>query len=164
MWYFLTAIKRFGAVHLRAILQRVREASVTIEGDVIGKIGLGWAVFLGVSTDDTIADVKYMAEKTIHLRAFPDEEGKMNKSVLEVGGAVLVVSQFTLMADCRKGRRPSFVLAAPPEKANQLYEDYVKKLSEAGLTTATGKFQSHMDVRILNDGPVTMMLDSKKLF
>lgn len=148
---------------MRAVVQRVRSASVRVEGQLVGQIGPGLLAFVGVANDDGPADVQYIAAKIRDLRIFPDEDGKMNRSVGESGGSVLVVSQFTLQADCRKGRRPSFDAAAGPALAQPLYEDVVRQLKEAGLTVATGTFQAHMDVELVNDGPVTMLLDSRKL-
>lgn len=149
---------------MRAVLQRVKEASVTVDGQIVGRIGTGWLVLLGVAGADGPDDVAYLADKTINLRAFPDQDGKMNRAVGEVGGAVLVVSQFTLYGDCRKGRRPGFSDAAPPARADELYQHFVAAIRAAGLEVATGRFQAHMDVALVNDGPVTLMLDSRKAF
>ena len=149
---------------MRAVVQRVRSAAVRVDGRIVGKIGAGLLAFVGVANDDGPADVQYIASKIRDLRIFPDDEGKMNRSVAESGGAVLVVSQFTLQADCRKGRRPSFDTAAAPAFAQPLYEDVVRRLREERLTVATGLFQAHMEVDLVNDGPVTMLLDSRKLF
>ena len=149
---------------MRIILQRVKEASVKVEGDVIGQIGKGALVLLGAGKEDSEHDVEYLVDKILNLRIFEDEEGKMNLSVLDSGGEVLVVSQFTLYGDCRKGRRPSFDKAAPPEIAEDLYELFVKKIKERGVKVETGKFRAMMDVHLVNWGPVTLMLDSKKLF
>ena len=149
---------------MRAVVQRVASAAVRVDGRIVGQIGAGLLAFVGVANDDGPADVQYIASKIRDLRIFPDQDGKMNRSVGESGGAVLVVSQFTLQGDCRKGRRPSFDAAAAPSLAQPLYEDVVRQLREAGLTVATGSFQAHMDVDLVNDGPVTMLLDSRKLF
>jgi D-tyrosyl-tRNA(Tyr) deacylase len=149
---------------MRAVLQRVARAKVTVGGEVVGEIERGWLVLLGVGAADGPAEVGYLADKTANLRAFPDADGKMNLSVAEIKGAVLVVSQFTLYGDCRKGRRPGFSAAAPPAQANELYEAFVAALRRLGLPVATGTFQAHMDVELLNDGPVTFLLDSDKAF
>ena len=149
---------------MRAVVQRVASAAVRVDGRIVGQIGAGLLAFVGVANDDGPADVQYIASKIRDLRIFPDQDGKMNRSVGESGGAVLVVSQFTLQGDCRKGRRPSFDAAAAPSLAQPLYEDVVRQLRDAGLTVATGSFQAHMDVDLVNDGPVTMLLDSRKLF
>jgi D-tyrosyl-tRNA(Tyr) deacylase len=125
---------------------------------------LGLLVLLGVTQDDEDDDVRYMAEKTMGLRIFPDDQGRMNRCVTEAGGAMLVVSQFTLLGDCRKGRRPSFVAAAEPQRAEQLYERFVAEVRERGIDVATGTFRAHMDVELVNDGPVTLLLDSRKAF
>ena len=145
-------------------MQRVRSAAVRVEGRNVGAIDGGLLAFVGVANDDGVADVQYIATKIRDLRVFPDEDGKMNRSVGESGGAVLVVSQFTLQADCRKGRRPSFDAAAPPVLAQPLYEEVVRQLRDAGLSVATGTFQAHMEVELVNDGPVTMLLDSRRVF
>ena len=149
---------------MRAVVQRVRSASVAVDDAIAGEIGPGLVVLVGVANDDGPADVQYIAAKIRDLRIFPDEQGRMNRSVGESGGAVLVVSQFTLQGDCRKGRRPSFDAAAAPALAKPLYEDVVRQLRESGLTVATGTFQAHMAVALVNDGPVTMLLDSKRSF
>src|SRR5688500_3713047 len=149
---------------MRAVLQRVSSASVTVAGEVVGAIDGGWLVLLGVSRTDGDADARYLAEKTLGLRAFPDQDGKMNLALAEAGGKLLVVSQFTLFGDCRKGRRPGFSDAAAPELANDLYMKYVGYLREGGGTVETGRFQAHMDVALVNDGPVTFLLDSTKQF
>jgi D-tyrosyl-tRNA(Tyr) deacylase len=142
----------------------VAEASVRVEGEVVGRIGSGLLVLLGVGQADAEADADFLADKTLNLRIFPDEAGQMNLSVLELGGEVLVVSQFTLYGDARKGRRPSYVEAAPPELANRLYERYVSRLRASGLRVETGVFRALMDVALVNRGPVTLLLDSRKAF
>lgn len=149
---------------MRAVIQRVREASVVVDELTVGAIGQGLMVLLGVARDDAPRDAAYLAEKTAGLRIFEDDEGKMNRSVEEIGGGILVVSQFTLLGDCRKGRRPGFTDAAPPELADPLYEDYVTALRARGITVATGVFRADMQVHLVNDGPVTMLLDSRKQF
>ena len=149
---------------MRAVVQRVKESRVEVKKRVVGQIGPGLLVLLGVGQDDTLKDCEYLAGKISHLRIFSDEKGFMNLSLLDTKGAALVVSQFTLWGDCRKGRRPSFVKAAPPEPARDLYEHFVELLKREGLTVATGMFQEMMDVHLINDGPVTLMLDSHKTF
>ncbi|NJC88412.1 MAG: D-tyrosyl-tRNA(Tyr) deacylase [Desulfuromonas sp.] len=149
---------------MRAVVQRVSEARVEINGAVVGAIGKGFLVLLGVAQGDTPADASYLAEKTAGLRVFEDAAGKMNLALGEVGGAVLAVSQFTLLGDCRKGRRPGFTDAAPPELADPLYNEYVAALRANGLTVATGVFRAEMRVHLINDGPVTLLLDSRKMF
>ncbi len=149
---------------MRAVVQRVSAASVTVEGRKVGTIGPGLLVLLGVARGDTEKDGEYLAEKLAGLRIFEDEEEKMNRSVAQIGGSILLVSQFTLYGDVRHGRRPSFTQAAPPEEANRLYEDLAQKLREKGLTVETGQFQAHMEVSLVNDGPVTILLDSGKSF
>ena len=147
---------------MRALLQRVRCASVEVEGQIVGSIGPGLLVFLGVAPDDTPADAEYLAEKTAHLRIFEDEKGRMNRCVLEAGSAVLAISQFTLYADCRKGRRPGFSGAAAPETADPLYRRYAELLKENGVETVErGVFGADMLVRLENDGPATFLLESK---
>ena len=145
---------------MRVVIQLVKEASVTVDGAVTGNIGKGLLVLLGVHKDDTAKDVAFLAEKTVNLRIFADKEGKMNHSVRDVGGEILVVSQFTLLGDCRKGRRPSYSKAAPPDKADQLYQSFIAEVLRLGVKVATGRFQAMMEVRLLNDGPVTLILDS----
>ena len=149
---------------MRAVVQRVGRARVTVEDWVAGEIGHGLLVLLGVGRDDTEADTEYLAEKIAGLRVFEDHEGKMNLSVLEVDGSVLAVSQFTLYGDVRKGKRPSFDSAAPPEQAKRLYELFVDRIRAAGLRCETGRFQAMMQVELVNDGPVTILLDSTKAF
>lgn len=149
---------------MRAVVQRVFQAGVSVEGKVVGSIQQGLVVFLGVGRDDEPKDVVYLAEKVAGLRIFEDDAGLMNRSVLDLGGAVLAVSQFTLYGDCRKGRRPGFTDAAPPGEAEKLYEHFCEALRRLGVTVATGKFQAEMRVLVDNDGPVTMLLDSKRLF
>jgi len=149
---------------MRAVVQRVKESRVEVKKRVVGRIGPGLLILLGVGRDDTSKGCEYLANKISHLRVFPDEEGFMNLSLLDTNGAALVVSQFTLHGDCRKGRRPSFAKAAAPEAARALYEQFVELLKEKGLRVATGMFQEMMDVHLINDGPVTLMLDSAKAF
>ena len=149
---------------MRAVIQRVSEASVTVDQQTVGAIGQGLMVLLGVAQGDTSQEAKALAEKTAGLRIFEDDAGKMNRSVEEIGGSLLVVSQFTLLGDCRKGRRPGFTDAAPPELADQLYEEYVAALRSRGVNVATGVFRADMQVALVNDGPVTMLLDSRKQF
>lgn len=149
---------------MRAVVQRVRRSSVTVDGAVVGEIGLGFMVLLGVDVDDEDQDARYIAEKIVGLRIFNDAEGKFNLSLLDVGGAVLLISQFTLHGDCRKGRRPSFVKAARPEQAIPLYERVGALLRERGVAVAAGVFGAHMDVELLNDGPVTLLIDSGRVF
>lgn len=149
---------------MRLVVQRVRRGSVKVEGRLISEIDSGLVALLGVGQDDTRSDAVYLAEKVARLRLFEDEAGKMNLSVLETGGSVLAVSQFTLYGDCRKGRRPGFSTAAPPDMARELYENFVDELGKLGLNVSTGCFRKHMEVEIINDGPVTLLLDSKKYF
>ena len=149
---------------MRAVVQRVSRAKVTVAGEVTGEIGLGLMVLLGVADDDAQEDAGYLAEKLVGLRIFSDEEGKMNRSLSDVGGAMLVVSQFTLFGDCRKGRRPSFIKAARPDQAVVLYKAFVAEVRGRGITVATGRFQEQMDVELVNDGPVTLLIDSRKVF
>ena len=145
---------------MRAIVQRVSEASVRVDEQVVGRIGSGLLVLLGVARADGNREADYLAEKIVHLRVFEDEQGKLNRSVREAGGQVLVVSQFTLLGDCRKGRRPSFTDAADPETGNQLYEYFVGQARQMGVTVETGRFRAHMKVALINDGPVTLVIDS----
>ncbi|MDH3807880.1 MAG: D-aminoacyl-tRNA deacylase [Desulfuromonadales bacterium] len=149
---------------MRVVIQRVSEASVTVDQQTVGAIGQGLMVLLGVAQGDTSQEAKALAEKTAGLRIFEDDAGKMNRSVEEIGGSLLVVSQFTLLGDCRKGRRPGFTDAAPPELADQRYEEYVAALRSRGVNVATGVFRADMQVALVNDGPVTMLLDSRKQF
>jgi D-tyrosyl-tRNA(Tyr) deacylase len=149
---------------MRAVVQRVSRAKVRVDERVTGEIGLGLLVLLGVGQEDSEADVNYMAEKVAGLRIFEDEDGKMNRSVLEVSGSVLVVSQFTLYGDVRRGKRPSFDAAAQPESARRLYELFVATIQAAGLRCETGRFQEMMQVELVNEGPVTILLDSTKMF
>ena len=149
---------------MKALLQRVTEASVSVAGEVVGRIGQGLVVFVGVANGDTIRDVQYLVQKIVNLRIFPDGDGKFNLSALDVKGELLMVSQFTLLADTRKGRRPSFIEAAPPESAVALFEQFVKESQATGLKVETGRFQQYMQVEIHNDGPVTIMLDSREKF
>jgi D-tyrosyl-tRNA(Tyr) deacylase len=147
---------------VRAVIQRVTRASVTVEGRVAGEIGAGLLVLLGVSRTDNPESAAYLAEKIANLRIFSDEAGKMNLSLLDVGGSALLVSQFTLYGDTRGGRRPSYVQAAPPEQASRLYEEFVRTIRALGVPVQTGVFQAHMQVELVNDGPVTILLDSEK--
>jgi len=149
---------------MRAVLQRVTRARVLVEQGVVGEIGPGLVVLIAVGREDTASTASSMAEKIANLRIFGDEQGKMNRSLLDAGGAVLAVSQFTLYGDARGQRRPSFIHAAPPEQGKALYEEFVRALRELGVSVATGVFQAHMSVEIVNDGPVTILLDSDKLF
>lgn len=149
---------------MRAVIQRVTEASVSVEGEVIGSVGRGFLVLLGVDVADVAADAVYVADKIVGLRIFNDADDKFNLSLLDVGGGVLVVSQFTLHGDCRKGRRPSFIHAARPEVAIPLYESVVAQLRAKGLAVGTGAFGANMQVALVNDGPVTILIDSRKVF
>lgn len=149
---------------MRAVVQRVTGADVAVGDSLVGAIGCGLVVFLGVEEDDTARDVEYMAEKVSGLRIFEDGEGKMNLAVMDKNGEVLAISQFTLLGDARKGKRPSFIKAARPEKAKELYEEFVRLLKNRGLKVEAGIFQAEMLVRVNNDGPVTIILDSKKVF
>lgn len=149
---------------MRAVVQRVTEASVTVDNRIIGSIGPGLMVLLGVEQGDTEKDAAYLAEKLAGLRIFEDDNEKMNLSVQQVGGSILLVSQFTLLGDVRHGKRPSFTQAASPQEADVLYENLADKLRKKGIPVATGQFQAHMEVSLVNDGPVTILLDSRKLF
>ncbi len=149
---------------MRAVLQRVSRASVAVEGQVVGAIGPGWLVLLGVARTDEDDDATKLAARVLALRAFEDDAGKMNRDVREAGGSLLVVSQFTLMADCRSGRRPGFTEAAEPTTAERLYLRFVEEVRASGLPVATGRFRAEMQVELVNDGPVTLLLDSRKAF
>jgi len=146
---------------VKALLQRVTGASVSVAGEVVGRIGRGLVVFVGVASGDTERDAQYLAQRAVNLRIFSDEEGRFNLSALDINGELLVVSQFTLLADTRKGRRPSFIEAAPPAQAERLIEQFVEQARATGLKVETGRFQQYMQVEIHNDGPVTIMLDSR---
>ena len=146
---------------MRAVVQRVKKSSVTANNEVIGRIGRGLLVLLGVAKGDTPSDADYLANKIVNLRIFEDDDAKMNRSLLSIGGEMLVVSQFTLLGDCRKGRRPSFVAAAEPRIAAELYEKFVQQVRRLGITVETGRFQAMMEVTLINDGPVTLVLESR---
>jgi len=145
---------------MKLVVQRVKSASVNVDGKTVGEIGSGLLVLVGISHDDTFADVVFLAKKTVNLRIFDDAGGVMNHSVLDTGGSILAVSQFTLYGDCKKGNRPSYIAAAPPEKGLKLYEEYVKQLRDLGPRVETGIFQAEMDVSLINHGPVTLILES----
>ena len=149
---------------MRCVVQRVTEASVTVNGETVGAVGPGLMVLIGVSTEDTDADLKYMAEKVPNLRIFDDENGVMNRSVIDAGGSILAVSQFTLYGDARGGRRPSYIRAAKPDEANALYERLVAAWRDKGIHVETGRFRTEMKVSLVNDGPVTILIDSEKAF
>lgn len=149
---------------MRAVVQRVLEAKVVVDDLITGEIDKGLLVFLGVTKEDNIEDVKFMVEKIVNLRIFEDENEKMNLSIVDSGGKILAVSQFTLLGDCRKGRRPNFTEAARPEIADELYKAFINECEKLGVKVETGVFQAHMMVHSINDGPVTMLIDSKKLF
>jgi len=149
---------------VKALLQRVTSASVSVAGEVVGSIGQGLVAFIGVANGDTEKDARYLAQKLVNLRIFADREEKFNLSALDIGGELLLVSQFTLLADTRKGRRPSFVEAAPPAEAEELFERFVEQARATGLKVETGRFQQYMQVEIHNDGPVTILLDSREKF
>jgi D-tyrosyl-tRNA(Tyr) deacylase len=149
---------------MRSVIQRVKNASVSVDGKTVGEITAGLLVLLAVGQEDSAADMTWMVDKLVGLRIFEDEEGKMNRSVLEVGGEILMISQFTLYGDCRKGKRPSFISAAPPELAKHLFEQTVEETRKRGVKVETGVFQAEMEVSLINHGPVTIMLDSEKKF
>ena len=149
---------------MRAVIQRVKSASVTVDGELVSEIDTGLLIFIGIAHDDTETEIDHIANKVANLRIFEDTDGKMNCSLLDIGGSALVVSQFTLYGDCRKGRRPSFIGAARPEVANELYEKFISVLEELNIPTKGGTFQAMMDVQLVNDGPVTILLDSDKQF
>lgn len=149
---------------MRAVVQKVTESSVSVDGEVKGSIGAGFTVLIGVETGDTEKDAQYIADKITGLRIFEDEEDKLNLSIEDIGGEILAISQFTLLADARKGRRPGFTKAARPEEANELYQSVIARIREKGIHVEEGVFQTHMVVDIRNDGPVTILLDSHKLF
>ena len=145
---------------MRAVVQRVKSSEVKVDGATVGRLGAGLTVLLGVARDDTPQDADYLAAKIVHLRIFSDDAGKMNRALIDAGGAMLVVSQFTLQGDCRKGRRPSFVNAAPPEKGEALYRHFIDQVRQMGVPVQTGRFGAMMDVALVNDGPVTLVVDS----
>lgn len=147
---------------MRVVIQRVKSASVVAGTEVIGRIAEGLLVLLGVAVSDNVKDAEYLADKTVNLRVFEDENHKMNRSLLDIGGEILVVSQFTLLGDCKKGRRPSFVNAAPPELADKLYRQFVERIRQKGVSVKTGRFQAKMAVSLVNDGPVTFIMESNK--
>lgn len=149
---------------MRAAIQRVKEARVEVEGEVVGRIGEGILLFLGIRKDDTQDDIKYLVEKVVGLRIFEDVTGKMNHSIADVEGDILVVPQFTLYGDCRKGRRPSFDEAASPDIAERIYSLFVEEVRKRGVNVRTGKFRASMDIHLVNSGPVTLLLDSRKMF
>jgi D-tyrosyl-tRNA(Tyr) deacylase len=156
------SIRHFRSSEMRVVLQRVKQARVQVGGETVGAIGPGLLIFLGVTHADQREDAEYLAGRIVQLRIFPDEEGRMNRSVLEAGGSLLAVSQFTLYGSCKKGRRPSFDQAAPPEQARELYEYFVECLRLSNTRVETGVFQAEMDVSLVNDGPVTFILDSAR--
>ncbi|NLM05020.1 MAG: D-tyrosyl-tRNA(Tyr) deacylase [Clostridiales bacterium] len=149
---------------MRAVVQRVSRAKVSIDEREVGRIGKGLVIYLGIEHEDTMEDVNYMVNKITNLRIFQDEEDKMNLSVKDVKGELLIISQFTIMGDCRKGRRPSYIMAARPEEAIILYDEFIKQCEKTGIGVESGEFQAHMMVDYINDGPVTILVDSKKIF
>ncbi len=149
---------------MRAVIQRVNSCSVDVEGEPYSVIGKGFLVLLGIKTDDSKEDIQYLVDKIQHLRIFEDEEGKMNLSLKDIGGEIMIVSQFTLYGDCKKGRRPSFIRAGKPQDAETLYDEFVQVFRSTGVPVKTGIFQAHMNVRLDNDGPVTLLIDSEKIF
>lgn len=149
---------------MRAVVQRVKEAGVSVEGSLLGKMKIGVVVLLGIGQDDKEEDADYLLSKIINLRIFEDTQGKMNLSLRDINGEMMVISQFTLYGDCRKGRRPSFIMAAEPSLAKKLYDYFIKQGEKAGIKTVSGKFQAMMDVNLINEGPVTLILDSRKIF
>lgn len=157
-------MREWGQKEMRGVVQRVKRAGVTVDGELVGRIDKGLLVFLGVGNEDDEKDIQYLADKIINLRIFEDSNGKMNESLLDQKGELLIVSQFTLYGDCRKGKRPSFDKAAKPKDAEMLYERFVEYCKGFGIKVETGKFQAMMDVELINDGPVTILLDSKKEF
>ena len=146
---------------MRAVIQRVKSASVTVENEMVGKISKGLLVFLGIAKADKTDDAEYLADKIVNLRIFEDDNRKMNRSLLDIGGEMLVVSQFTLLGDCKKGRRPSFVQAAPPDHATGLYQIFLEQVRRKDVIVETGQFQAMMDLSLINDGPVTLIVDSR---
>jgi len=146
---------------MRAVIQRVKSASVTVENEMVGKISKGLLVFLGIAKADKTDDAEYLADKIVNLRIFEDDNRKMNRSLLDIGGEMLIVSQFTLLGDCKKGRRPSFVQAAPPDHATGLYQIFLEQVRRKDVIVKTGQFQAMMDVSLINDGPVTLIVDSR---
>ncbi len=146
---------------MRAVIQRVKQSSVSVNHQIIGEIGKGLLVLLGVAKEDSEKDADFLADKIVNLRIFEDENNKMNRSLIDTGGEMLVVSQFTLLGDCRKGRRPSFTEAAEPDKANALYEYFVRQVKQKGIRVQTGQFRAMMDVALINDGPVTLIVESR---
>ncbi len=149
---------------MRAVIQRVSRASVTVDSEITGEINSGLLVFLGIHRNDGKKDITWLSDKIVNLRIFKDQDGKMNRSLIDMEKSLLVVSQFTLYGDCRKGRRPGFSAAAPPDHAKNLYQQFIDAINQKGITTASGRFQAQMDVELINDGPITLLLDSSKLF